>query len=149
VANYRKGDPQYDVVRRKLHAKGLAMNPNGQPLDEEDRVSSKSAKAVAAKLKEMAEEAGVDGATRVTEQAVKTFLNLTHDELNMITLIGKGFPVRNAQSILSAIKLKLDKTVAPADTGTGKEPVTVMVQVLGAPEGTKVEITPSQKELDS
>jgi hypothetical protein len=90
-------------------------------------------KGVLARLLEMCNEQGVDPRDTLTEEDVRKWMNITHAEKNMITLIGSGYPVRNAQSILKAIGLKLDRSAPRPNAGAGEgQAVTVTINTPSA-----------------
>jgi hypothetical protein len=83
------------------------------------------------RIQELCEEQGVDSAANLTEADVKTFLTLTHAEKNMINLIARGYPVRNAAAILRAIEMKLDRSSPrPTPSASDAVPVTVTVNTI-------------------
>lgn len=107
--------------------------------------------SVVERIKRMCAEQGAKPDQAPSEEFIRKWMMITHAEMNMITLIGQGYPVRNAQAILRAIETKMDrhpttvkKTSAEANTG-----VTITVKTEGGAPTASVslpeELEPEEK----
>jgi hypothetical protein len=77
------------------------------------------------------------GLPPLTEAEVRAAMVLTRAELAMLAQIAGGVPPKNAQSILAAIKLKLEHTVEKkANDNDGKGSLTVIVETVPPDEET-------------
>src|SRR5512139_652119 len=86
-------------------------------------------KNVLQRLKELCDEQGVDPNATLTADDIKKWMNITHAEKNMIQLIATGFPVRNAQTVIRAIELKLDRSTPKAQSANPeREPISITIK---------------------
>ncbi len=108
-------------------------DPSGYRPDLDTGKKRAERKSVLTKLIEMCEEQGVKPEDTLSVDDIKRWMRISHADKNMITLIAQGYPVRNAQSILRAIEMKMErdpetKRTQPAQGET--VPITVTVNTI-------------------
>lgn len=104
-------------------------NPTPEQLAGTKKIEAK--KKLNDRLRELCEEQGVDPAANLSEADVQAFMRLTHAEKNMINLIARGYPVRNANAILRAVEMKLDRSAPRPQQSQGEaQGVTVTINTL-------------------
>lgn len=101
------------------------------------------------RIAELCAEQGVDPDATISEEDAKTFMKLTHAEKNLLNLIARGYPVRNASAVLRVIEMKLDRSSPrpQAGSGQGAAPVTVVVNTISAEPTVQVETEPSEESI--
>lgn len=104
---------------------GRLMNPGTK--------TARGKKNVLKRILELCSEQGVDPNATLSEADVRKFMGMTHAEKNMINLIATGYPVRNAQTVIRAIELKLERnpvTKRTQPSAAESAAVTITVKTL-------------------
>ena len=114
---------------------------NGKWVPDEERLKGTKVRDAKRKLSErineLCAEDGVEPGDNLSDADVRKFLTLTHAEKHMINLIARGYPVRNANAILRAVEMKMDRSAPrPPPAAAEQQGVTVTINTITDPSAT-------------
>lgn len=89
---------------------------------------------LADRIKELCDEQGVEQDSNISEADVRAFLTLTHAEKNILNLIARGYPVRNANAVIRVLEMKMDRSSPRPQAAQGESAaITVTVNTISEP----------------